>query len=802
MNNPTTRIVKNHTQYPKKTLKRKIKKYVHTLFLGILCFLSLLLYHHHDRALAHRPHDVVSQVKLSPTYDQDQTLFILVRDNLFKSTDGGFYWERLSHKIDNTADFSSLDISHQNPKTLLLSSPQDGIYKSVDSGQSWSAINQGINPLKISLVTISPYSDQIFLAAGAENGLYQTENGGQIWSQTLKNSSHITAIQFTDANQIMIGDSQGNIYRSLDRGKTWNLAFTVQNSGAITAIQFSPNFSTDQTFWLGTQNAGLIKTENNGASFTTANNGISDLNIRDILLIPGQNNESTLLVSTWKDGLFKSTDGGQTWNHDNQGITQDPQADTLEQPHFSNIQVSNKFDQDKTLFLGGFNGLFKSTDGGNAWEQLETLSPGTIVAIAVSPNYSNDSTVAAVSYVGETYISKDQGNTWSPMNKGLEIPRFTRSFEEISINQDPRRFFDVAFSPNYDEDNTLFASVLWSKFLVSNNGGDFWKIVPLSKEVRGITITPSPDFANDRTVYLANQEGIIFRSTDGGLNFSIMGKTKRVSGNDPPSVVISPNFASDQTLYASTSEGIYKTIDGGQNWQATNNTNEILARNNYQLVISPNYANDNTVFLGTNQGLFKTQDGGQVWEQVTSSPDIQNSYIAGMNISPNYSQDQTLILSVKGKGVLKTVDAGQTFTPLGDSSLSLSRMHNVPSAYRSIEFSPSYATDQTIYGFGSAETEIYKSTDGGNSWQTLSIPRTIPTYEYKYNFLTTIDLMLYVYSSAIKKIIVSLVATLFSYFILGFLKLEQRLKLPIGKHALQIVGSGLVFVLALIVFFT
>ncbi|MDJ1180368.1 YCF48-related protein [Roseofilum sp. BLCC_M91] len=770
--------------------------------MGILCFLSLLIYHHHDRALAHRPHDVVSQVRISPTYDRDQTLFILVRDNLFKSTDGGFYWQRLSNNIDNKADFSSLDISHQNPKTLLLSSPQDGIYKSVDSGQSWSAINQGINPLKISLVAISPYSDQIFLAAGAENGLYQTENSGKNWSQTLKNSSHITAIEFVDANQIMIGDSQGNIYRSLDRGKTWNLAFTVQNSGAITAFEFPPNFSTNPTFWIGTQKGGIVKTENNGLSFTTANDGLSDFNIRDILLIPSQNNPSTLLVSTWTDGLFKSTDGGQTWNHDNQGITQDYQADTLEQPHFSNIQISNRFDQDQTVFLGGFNGLFKSTDGGNVWEELETLSPGTIVAMAVSPDYDNDSTIAAVSYVGETYISKDQGNTWSPMNKGLEIPRFTRKFEEISINQDPRRFFDIAFSPNYDRDNTLFTSVLWSKFLVSNNRGESWKIVPLSKEVRGITITPSPDFANDRTVYLASQEGIIFRSTDGGFNFSIIGKIKRVSGNDPPSVVISPNFSSDQTLYASTSEGIYKTTDGGQNWQPTNNINEILARNNYQLVISPNYANDNTLFLGTNQGLFKTQDAGKIWEQVTSSLDIQNGYIGGMNISPNYSQDQTLILSVKGQGLLKTVDGGQTFTPIGNPSLSLSRMHNVPSAYRSIQFSPSYAIDQTIYGFGSAETEIFKSTDGGNSWQTLSIPRTIPTYEYNYNFLTTIDLMLYVYSSQIKKIIVSLAAALVSYFILGFLKLEQRLKLPIGKHALQIAGSSLIFVLALIIFFT
>ncbi|MEM9908823.1 MAG: hypothetical protein AAF921_27835, partial [Cyanobacteria bacterium P01_D01_bin.44] len=43
-------------------------------------------------AWAHRPHDVVTQIKLSPAYDQDQTAYTLTRSNLFKSTDGGDHW--------------------------------------------------------------------------------------------------------------------------------------------------------------------------------------------------------------------------------------------------------------------------------------------------------------------------------------------------------------------------------------------------------------------------------------------------------------------------------------------------------------------------------------------------------------------------------------------------------------------------------------------------------------------------------------------------------------------------------------
>ncbi|HAC64894.1 MAG TPA: hypothetical protein DCF68_15525 [Cyanothece sp. UBA12306] len=46
-------------------------------------------------AWGHRPHDIVEQLELSSNYQQNQTLFIILRRNLFKSQDAGNSWQRL-----------------------------------------------------------------------------------------------------------------------------------------------------------------------------------------------------------------------------------------------------------------------------------------------------------------------------------------------------------------------------------------------------------------------------------------------------------------------------------------------------------------------------------------------------------------------------------------------------------------------------------------------------------------------------------------------------------------------------------
>ena len=778
-------------------------------FLGIVKIISCLLlvcltfcFGNVQAALAHTPHDDIYQVELSPTYDQDKTLYIIVRGIYLKSTDGGQSWKRVVRGLDNNNNLAALSTYAQTNKTLFLSSFGDGIYKSDDAGESWMKTNKGLDTLDIDLISISPHDADVVLAAGNSNGLYQTNDRGENWQQVFNQSNKVTAIAFfpDDRDQVMIGDSQGNLYLSDDAGDTWKPIFTFEKSDAVSVISFSPNFSSDNTFWIGTEKRGIFQTTDRGNSFSEVNKGLADKLIKDIVVFPTNETNFTLFTSTGNKGVFQSNDGGKTWTRYAKGLTKDSQADESNyenRDHFSDLAISPGFSQDRTLFLAGFNGLFKSANGGRVWQELETLSPRTIIALDVSPDYQNDSTIAIAAYNDEAYISNDQGNTWKPINKGLTIPRYKEELENPFILDQPR-FYEIAFSPNYRSDQIMFA-ILSYKVLRSTNGGNHWDIVPLKTvtgySTRGMLIDISPDFAKDKTVYLATRYGgLIYKSTNGGSKFSVVGKID----NQISSLAISPSFASDQTLYAVGGDGVYQSVDGGVTWQVITENPDLTDITWLQLAISPNYEDEQTVIAGTDQGLFETRDGGKNWLKLPGMAYGEKGYIEAIAISPNFQNDQTFLITVRGKGTYKTVDGGKTFREiddLTDKNYALSPLLTVWSSSAPIHFSPAYANDNTIYGFGSARAEIFKSTDGGNTWKIITVPRTQDRMESFMNVLRLGNLVITIHP--ILRVLVALIVALPTYLFLGYFGLEK--KLPLRKSHIRAGGAFTAFLAVLIV---
>lgn len=761
----------------------------------IITFIFLINNYFFDinNAYAHRPHDVVTQVKLSSNYEKDQTLFIITRRNLFKSIDGGKSWQRIVNGLNNRGIFQELSRSNNNDQVIYLSSYVDGVYKTEDGGISWFKVNNGLDNLNVTKLKVTPNNDKLVLVADDKNNVYKTENGGNNWQKIFTTKGLISTIFITqNASEIkfIIGDIEGNLYISENQGKNWQTLnfLNSQNSGSINAIAI--NNSDLNNFWIGTEKKGVFETKNNGESFTEISNGLTDLNITDLLIDSG----NKLYISTYNEGFFSSNDNGKTWLKQSDGLTKDPQADDLKQPHFNVLAQSGE-----TLFLGGFNGLFKSINLGKNWQELETLSLGTVVALDVSPNYANDQTLAIVTYVGNFYLSKDGGKTWNHYNKGLEIPRLISSKDDEGEHQHPRRFFDVIFSPNYAQDNTIFSSLLWSKIAKLTNQKESWQVIQLPKEVRGPKIVISANFNSDQTIYVTSQQGVIFKSTNGGANFSTINKIEKIFGNDPPSLVISPNFSTDKTLYIATQKGIYKTIDGGENWATVTFQTPLENQHNFQLAISPNYAQDQTVIVGTSEGLFKTENGGQKWTNLPIPEIKEIPYIECLAISPNYQNDQTILVSIRGEGLYKSTDAGQTFKSIGDRTLPHSRMNEVPSAGNPLKFSPAYATDNTIYSFGSATTAVFKSTDGGNTWEVLPVPINPVSEIENYDLMTSLDIWFYLNKGNFFRILGAIFIGLLTYFLVGFLRLEK--KIPLSKIQIKTISSFTIFLVTLLVFY-
>jgi hypothetical protein len=191
--------------------------------------------------------------------------------------------------------------------------------------------------------------------------------------------------------------------------------------------------------------------------------------------------------------------------------------------------------------------------------------------------------------------------------------------------------------------------------------------------------------------------------------------------------VISPDFKSDKTLFSGVRGlGVYKTTDGGKNWRPVNDglsyvqesKNSVVVHSikkyDTQLYISPNYEKDKTLFAGSSEGLFKTTNGGISWGSLKGSAFGGSYYCLSMAISPDYQNDQTLIISIKGSGLFKSIDGGDTFTEIAPEMIQNNHL------MRWIAFSATYPKNKTIYA--ASEENLFESVDDGNTWKILKRP--------------------------------------------------------------------------------
>ena len=719
-------------------------------------------------ACGHTPHDDIFDVAVSPEYDRDGEVFVISRGILLKSTDRGANWKRIVKGLDNKYQLCSLDISAQNKHILFISSIGDGIYKSQDGGISWSKANNGLQNLNIERVCVSPHRSDLAFAVGTPSGLYRTANGGEAWHPIADPGIKPTAIAFFShqTSSLMMGDNRGGLYLSDNHGETWKKIASIADSGAIRAMAISTNMGRSDALLIGTEKGGVIKTTDGGMTFSKVNRGLADLSVTSIALSSTDAEDKTVWVSTWKNGVFFSEDGGDTWEKRSAGLTTNSQKDEpgyKDRPHFSNLRISKRHGTNRTIFLSGFDGLFLSSDGGLSWSESETLPSTIIVGLAISPVYHEDSSIAVTTYINGAHLSNDLGATWKAINNGIDGHRRRfKSADRIA------RLFNIVFSPDYAKDHTLLSSS-WTHFLKSTDGGMHWKEIPLIRQswwkfatdisgtnslLRQFIITPSPNFALDRTVYLGTRQGVIFRSNDGGESFSAIGSVP----HGFRSLAISPGFASDLILYAGTTEGIYKTTDGGYTWTCSQPGIDAITN----LAISPNYSVDQTVFAGTRDGLFITRDAGKYWAKLPGTLYGTGSVVEAVALSPGYREDQTLLVSVKGRGLFKSTNGGESFTAIGADLINSNHLFanfSNPTAVP-ILFSPFYSTDHTIYGFSG--TELFKSADTGETWNNVTPPRV----EFQPSMSSLVFRFFRRFS--IGKLIAASTATAFSYLLASF----------------------------------
>lgn len=239
-----------------------------------------------------------------------------------------------------------------------------GIFKSINGGESWSAVNQGLGNIDIHSLAIDPSNPNI-LYTGTSNGAFKTVNGGANWNLTL--SGHSTALSIAASNpSIIYAANYQSIYVTTNGGATWNQIFAPDQLQTLNLLVVDPN----------DPNIVFVAFDNYKDFFST---------------------------------IYKSTNGGASWTvfyyRDTGGlITYDLKIDAGN----SNL-----------IYASTYGGVYKSSDGGASWALRGSPVPSGAGALAIDPNNSNTLYATSSNENVGVYKSTDGGVTWRSFNNGL-----------------------------------------------------------------------------------------------------------------------------------------------------------------------------------------------------------------------------------------------------------------------------------------------------------------------------------------------------------------------------------------------
>jgi photosystem II stability/assembly factor-like uncharacterized protein len=605
-------------------------------------------------------------------------------------------------------DVRTLAIDPADSRTVYAGTSGGGVFKTINGGASWTAINNGITVTEVYSLAVDPANSQVVYAGtydgftGSDGGLFKTTDGGASWmaiNTGLTNRFVLTLAVDPENSQIVYaGTLTRGVFKTTDGGASW----TAINNGLtedpwVRSLAIDPVNS--QTIYAGSYGLGAFKTTNGGVSWTAINNGLKDTHVNSIAIDPV--NSQVVYVGTYSGdssgggsggsvglngGIFKTIDGGASWTAINTGITCTSLA----------INPANS----QIVYAGTNGGVMKTTDGGASWTAINAgLTNSNVYSLAIDPE--NGQAVYAGTYHGGVFKTTNSGASWTAINTGI-----TNSYV-LSLAIDPVN------------SRIVYAGTEGCGVFKTTNGGASWTAINTgitSSYVRSLAIDP----ANSQTVYAGTYwvygiGGGFFKTTNGGASWTAIdtGLTNKFIH----SLAIDP--ANSQTVYVGTDGGgVFKTTDGGTSWTAINTglTNKFI----HSLAIDP--ANSQVIYAGTNSGgIFKTIDGGASWTAIKTGTD---SYIGCLAIDPANSQVVYAGAAYPPEatngsgGVFKTTDGGASWTAINAGFTNTGLTNN---NVKSIAIDPS---DSRIVYAGTWSGGVFKTTNGGASWRAINTDLT------------------------------------------------------------------------------
>jgi photosystem II stability/assembly factor-like uncharacterized protein len=558
-----------------------------------------------------------------------------------------------------------IQVDPTHPSTWYVAAASGGVWKTMNSGNTWEPIFDGEGSYSIGCIAIDRKNPSIIWVGSGENnsqravaygdGVYRSEDGGHSWKNVgLKNSEHIGAITIDprDSNVVYVaaqgplwkeGGDRG-LYKTTDAGGTWKAILTVSENTGITQVMMDPR-DPDQLYAVAYQRrrhlwsfidggpeSAVYRSSDAGKTWKKTSDGLpkEDMGRIGLAISPPDPDTVYAIVEAANkaSGLFRSTDRGATWDKRSDFKNSGPMA--------YNLIFADPKTRDRVYAMDVQ--MQVSDDGGKSFHELgEKDKHVDNHVIWVDPGNNDHYLVGCDGGVYETY---DRAATWH-FKANLPITQFYRVAVD---NATPYRVYGGT------QDNLSVGAPSQVPGVHGITNAD-WFVTSVGD---GFFTAVDPEDPN--TVYSEAQFGALNRmDLRTGEQFFIQPQAgpgeDALRWNWDAPIIVSQH--SHTRLYFAA-QRLFRSDDRGDSWKAVSgdltrhlDRNAIkmmgkiwpadsVAKNAYTtpygniVSLSESPLAEGVIYVGTDDGLVQvTEDGGGSWRKIETFAGIPaNTYVS------------------------------------------------------------------------------------------------------------------------------------------------------------------------------
>ena len=550
---------------------------------------------------------------------------------------------------------ADIAIHPDNENIWYVAVGSGGVWKTENSGTTWSPVFDGQSSYSIGCLTIDPNNSHTIWVGTGENvggrhvgfgdGIYKSDDDGITWKNMgLKESEHISKIIMHPSNSDIIwvaaqgplwskGGERG-IYKSVDGGITWAKKLGDGDWTGATDILIDPKdpevlyaatwdrHRTVATYLGGGPGSGVYKSIDGGETWNKLNKGIPSSNLGKIGLAMSPFNSDVIYAAIELDrrkgGLYMSNNKGESWTKQSDAISGGTG------PHYYQELYASRH-REGTLYLMS-NTVQISNDHGKTFKNMNEKNKH--VDSHAMAFKGSDPDYVLFGTDGGLYESFDHTKSWKYVSN-LPITQYYK----VAVD-DSKPFYNI-YGGTQDNGSHGGPSQTISSAGITN--ADWWKT--LGADGHQSAVEPG----NPDITYGEFQEGVLWR-VDQTTGESVLIQPQPREGEpyerynwDAP-ILVSPH---NPTRLYFASQRVWRSDNRGDKWkpiskdltrnqdritlpvmgkqQSWDNAWDVYAMSNYNTITSlaESPKQEGLIYAGTDDGIIQiTENGGQTWEKI------------------------------------------------------------------------------------------------------------------------------------------------------------------------------------------